>query len=75
MGDSFTFLVSFISGATTLNSSPSLSRIAFLYGDDEARMSDTDVLIIVKYSNILLQSGRINALINCSGNGQQSPDW
>ena len=48
MGDSFSFLVSFIFGATTLKSSPSLSRIAFLYGEDEARMSDTRRLKIVK---------------------------
>ena len=48
MGDSFAFLASFISGATTLKVSPRLSRIAFLNGDDEARMSDTKRLKIVK---------------------------
>jgi hypothetical protein len=37
-----------ISGATTSKSSPSLSSIAFLNGEDEARMSDTERLKIVK---------------------------
>jgi len=48
MGDSFTLLSSFISGATTSKSSPRLSSIAFLNGEDEARMSDTERLKIVK---------------------------
>ena len=48
MGDSFTFRDSLILGATTSKLSPSLSRIAFLNGEDEARMSDTKRLKIVK---------------------------
>ena len=56
-------------GAAALKSIRSLSKIAFLNGDDEARMSDTRSLKIVKYSNILLQSGRIYELINSSRNG------
>ena len=56
-------------GAAALKSIRSFSKIAFLNGDDEARMSDTRSLKIVKYSNILLQSGRIYELINSSRNG------
>jgi len=36
----------------------SLSKIAFLKGEEEARMSDTRSSKIVKYLNILLYSGK-----------------